>query len=114
MTPRREPALLWLGLISATIQLFSAFIFPLTIEQQGVLNAVAVAVAGVVTAVLVKSDQLAPVLLGAIQAVLAVALAFGWDLPPEHQSVIMAFAASVVAMFARTQVTAPAPTRVVA
>lgn len=99
---------MWLGLFAAGVQLVSAFILPLSDAQQGVLNALAVTIAGLITAVMVRSDQMAPAVLGVLQAVLAVGLAFGWHLAPEQQSVIMAFATSVVAMFVRTQVTAPA------
>lgn len=102
----REPALI-LALVAATVQMVSAFIFPLTAGQQGVLNALAVAVAGLVTAVLVRSDQLAPALLGVVQAILALGLAFGLALDTASQAVIMSFAAAIVAMFVRTQVTAP-------
>jgi ABC-type enterochelin transport system permease subunit len=113
VTPSREPALLILGLIAAVVQMVSAFLFPLTIDQQGVLNAVAVAIAGVITAAMVRSDQLAPAVLGAVQAILALGLAFGLNLAPEQQSVVMTFTAAVVAMFIRTQVQAPVPARVV-
>ncbi|HVM19790.1 MAG TPA: hypothetical protein VNV66_08615 [Pilimelia sp.] len=106
MSIRREPALI-LALVASTVQLVSAFVFPLSDAQQGVVNALAVAVAGLVTALMVRSDQLAPAILGVLQAAVALGLAFGWDLSPENQSVIMAFAATVVAMFVRTQVTAP-------
>jgi hypothetical protein len=106
MNPRREPALI-LGLVAAVIQMVSAFVFPLTVEQQGVLNAVAVAVVGLITAIIVRAEQLAPAILGLVQSVIAVGLAFGLHLTPENQSVIMTFAAAVVAMFTRQVVTAP-------
>lgn len=108
MNPRREPALI-LGFIAAAVQLVSAFVLPLTDAQQGVLNALAIAVAGLLTAVAVRSDQLAPAVLGVVQAALALGLAFGWSLSPENQSVIMAFVAALVSMFVRTQVAAPVP-----
>lgn len=102
----REPALI-LAFIAAAVQLVSSFVFPLTDGQQGAVNAIAIGVAGLVTAIAVKSDQLAPAILGVVQAALALGLAFGWDLAPEQQSVVMAFAAAGVAMFVRTQVVAP-------
>jgi len=102
----REPALI-LGLIAAAIQLFSAVILPLSVEQQGVLNAVAVAVLGLATAIAVSSDKAAPAVVGLVQAVLACALAFGLALSPETQGAIMAFTSAAVAMFVRTQVGAP-------
>jgi intracellular septation protein A len=108
MDPRREPALI-LGLVAAAIQVFSTFVIHLTVDQQGTLNAVAVAVAGIITGILVKSDQLAPMVLGLVQAVIAVALSFGWDLAPESQGVVMAFATALIAVIVRHQVTAPIP-----
>jgi len=55
----REPAQ-WLGLISATIALISSTAFEMTIQQQGVLNAVAVAIVGFVTAMAVSGEKAAP------------------------------------------------------
>ncbi len=72
-------------------------------------NAVAVAVMGLVTAVAVRSDKAAPAVLGLVQSVLACALAFGLVLSPDTQGAIMAFTSAVVAMFVRTQVSAPVP-----
>ena len=77
MSIRREPALI-LALVASTVQLVSAFVFPLSDAQQGVVNALAVAVAGLVTALMVRSDQLAPAILGVLQAAVALGLAFGW------------------------------------
>jgi urea transporter len=102
----REPAIL-LGLVAALVQVLSVLVFNWTIDQQAVINAVAVAVAGVVTAILVKADNLAPLLLGLSQAVVALALGFGWELSPDVQVSITAVVATLVAMFVRTAVTAP-------
>lgn len=102
----REPAQ-WLGLIAAAIQLLSALFFPLTIEQQGTLNAVAVAVFGILTALAVNAEKAAPLVGGFLQAILACALAFGVHLSPEMQSSAMAFVTAAVALFMRTQVVAP-------
>lgn len=107
---KREPAL-WLALIATVIQMVSAFVFPLSVDQQGVLNAVTLAIAGLVTALMVKSDQTAPAILGLLKAVIALGLAFGLSLTPENQAIIMSFAAAVVAMFIRTQVQASVPTQ---
>lgn len=104
----REPALI-LGLLAAAVQLFSATVLPLTIEQQGVLNAVSVAVIGLVTAVAVSAEKAAPAVLGVVQAVLACALAFGLALEPAVQGAVMAFTTALVSAFVRTQVVAPTP-----
>lgn len=102
----REPAQ-WLGLIAAAVQLISALFFPLTIEQQGTLNAVAVAVFGLITALAVNAEKAAPLVGGFLQAILACALAFGVHLSPEMQSSAMAFVTTAIALFMRTQVVAP-------
>jgi len=102
----REPALV-LGLIAAAIQLFSATLLPLSVDQQGVLNAVAVAAIGLATAAAVSADKAAPAILGLVQAVLACALAFGLDVAPETQGAVMAFVTALVSAFVRTQVSAP-------
>lgn len=112
MNITREPALI-VAFVVSLVMTVCAFVFPLTVDQQGILNAVAVAVAGVVTALMVKSDQLAPAILGLVKAVLALGLAFGLGLSTANQAVIMTAAAALVAAFVRTQVTAPVPVQVV-
>lgn len=104
----REPSLI-LGLIAAAIQLLSAVALPLSVEQQGVLNAVAVAVIGLVTAAAVSAEKAAPAVVGLVQAVLACALAFGLALSPEVQGAVMAFVTAALSAFVRTQVVAPVP-----
>jgi hypothetical protein len=102
----REPAQL-LGLISTAIALLSATLIPLTVGQQGVLNAVAVALCGFITAALVSAEKAAAALSGLLQACIAVALAFGFALSPEVQSSVLAFVAAGTAFWLRTQVHAP-------
>lgn len=98
----REPAL-YLALFASIVQLGSQFIWHLSTDQQGVLNAVAVALVGLITAFALHSDGESAAVLGFVQAILAAGLAFGLELDPTAQSVIMSFAAAVVAMFIRTQ-----------
>lgn len=104
----REPAL-WLALVTAAIQLSSAFFLDLSTEQQALLNALAVALSGAVTAYMVAQDRMVPALVGAMQALLSVAVGFGADLSPDTQAAVMASVAGVAAMFVRTQVWAPEP-----
>lgn len=104
----REPAQ-WIGLLSAAVALFSALVFPLSVEQQGALIAVATAVFGVAGALAVSGEKAAPLVAGLVQSVMALALAFGAELSPELQGTIMAFVASVVGFWLRTQVVAPVP-----
>lgn len=104
----REPAL-WSAFAASAIAMFSAFILPLSVDQQGVLNAVVAAVLGVVTAVVLKSDGLSAAILGLAKAAIAVGIAFGLAWSPETQAVVMTFAATVTGMFVRTQEVAPQP-----
>jgi len=106
MISSREPAIIW-ATIAAVVQVAVIFIFHLTIDQQGVVNAVAVAIGGLITAISVRSDQLAPAILGVAQAVIALALAFHLKLSPGEQAAIMSVVTTFVGMFVRTQVTAP-------
>lgn len=101
----RDPAL-WLGLIAAVVQLVAAFIFPLSTEQQAVLNAFAVGIAGALTAFFVRRDGQAAAIVGLAQAAIAVGLGFGLDIKPEGQAAIMAFVSTAAAAFVRTQVVA--------
>lgn len=104
----REPALL-IGLAAAIIQVVSSFAFPLSVEQQGTLNAVVVAVFGLATAASVAGDKLVPAILGGVQALVACALAFGLDLSPEKQGTIMLGVAALVSVVIRDRVVAKAP-----
>jgi hypothetical protein len=102
----REPVK-WLGLIAAAIQLFSSVFIPLSVDQQGALNAVAAALLGLIAAFMVSADKGVPLIAGLMQAVMACALTFNLDLSPTFQGAVMAFVSSLVAMYVRTQVTAP-------
>lgn len=108
MYVRREPALA-LALVAALVQLVSAWVLPLTDNQQGVLNALAAAVVGVVVAASVGLDKAVPLLAGLFQAGIAVGLAFGWDLGADQQSTLMAVVTTVVAFFVRQNVSAKVP-----
>lgn len=101
----REPAVL-LGLVAVLVKLVAAFGVDVSSEQQAVINAVAAAAVGVTLAVM-ASDGIGAALLGFIQAALALAVGFGLDWSAEQQAVVLSVAAGVVAMWDRTQVTAP-------
>jgi hypothetical protein len=104
----REPAL-WLAVVAAAVQLVAYWVFPLTDAQQGVINAVATALFGTITAFAVSAEKGVPFLLGLLQALIALALAFGLKLDPGAQVAIMAFATTVASFITRTQVVAPVP-----
>jgi hypothetical protein len=102
----RDPALYLTGFATA-IRLAAAFGLNFTETQQTILNATATAVAGLIVAVWVRRDGQVAAVLGAIQAVLALAVGFGLDMSAEQQALLMSFIGTAAAAFIRTQVTAP-------
>jgi hypothetical protein len=107
MTIRREPALLYVGLLAPLVQALAAFVFDADPTVQGAVNAVAVALAGAATAAIVRSDKLVPAITGAFQAIVALVLAFGVDWSAEQQAGLMIAVGAVVAVVVRDRVTAP-------
>ena len=105
----REPAVLWIGLLVPIVQAITAFLLDGSPETAGVVNAAAVAVAGAITAAMVRSDRLLPALVGAVQALFAVAVAFGLDWSAEQQALVLAPIALVLSIVVRDRVTAPVP-----
>jgi hypothetical protein len=108
----REPAL-WMSLFSSLVMVVSAFIFPLTPNQQGVLNALCTAGFGLAAAYFIDKGALSVSLLGFIKSLFALAIAFGWHQSPENQAILMSAISGLVAMFVRTQTTPinpPVPT----
>jgi hypothetical protein len=101
----REPAL-FLGGVAGVIQLLSLFL-PLSTTQQGVLNAVAVAIVGFVLAKAVAADKAAAALIGVAKALIALGLAFGLKLSPEAQVGIMTAVTAFLSYAARQSVVAP-------
>lgn len=101
----RDPAF-YAGLATAALQFASLFFFHLTDGQQAGLNAVFVALAGFVTAALVRKDGQLAALVGVAQAVVSGVLHFGVHWSAEQQASIMTLVALVAAAFIRTQVTA--------
>jgi len=104
----REPAA-WIALLAVVLQLLSSYLIHWSADTQGVVNAVIVALFGLWTAAHLPDwrDKILPALLGLVQAVFASMLAFGADVPATVQSQWMAFITTAVALFVRTQVTAP-------
>jgi hypothetical protein len=104
----REPAL-WLSLISSVVMIVSSFAFALSPEQQGVINAVALAFFGLLTAWSMARDGLSAAILGLIKAILALGIAFGLQMSSANQAIVMTLVAAVSAMFIRTQAVASVP-----
>ncbi len=104
----REPALLLIGVIAPAAQLILSFA-PWDAGVVTGLNAVAVAAAGLLTALFLRRDELVPALTGVGQAVLVLVLGFGLAVSPDQQALYMTVVGLVVAAFVRTQVEPKAP-----
>lgn len=102
----RDPAVI-LGFVSAFLQMLIAYGVHLSDGQTAAINAIAAAVLGLLTAVIVARDRLIPAILGIGQAGFTLALVFGANLSQRQVATTMAVAAVALALFARTQVTAP-------
>jgi hypothetical protein len=109
MNLNRDPAVLWIGLLAPIAQALAAFVFAADPAVQGAINAASVAVAGAITAFIVRSDQLLPALTGAIQAIIALVLAYGVDWTSEQQASLMVALGAIAAFIVRDRVTAPVP-----
>ena len=105
----REPALVMAFLMSL-IALISAFVFPLSIEQQGVLNAGVIALFGLITAALLAREKLVAAVEGFVRALVAIGIAFGLHWSPEQQAVVITFVSLAAALLGiRPQVVASVP-----
>jgi hypothetical protein len=103
----REPAA-WAGLLAISIKLLFAFVVHLDGDHQALANALVAALAGLFVAV-VTHDGVSAAILGVAQALLALAVGYGLKWSPDQQAVVMSAASAVLAMFVRSQVTAPVP-----
>lgn len=104
----REPALTATTLLAPAVGLLLLFLTDLPAGAQAGWNAVAVAVAGLITAVIVLRDKLAPAILGLSQAVISLLTVYGLGMTAEQSTGTMAFLALLVGAYVRTQVAAPA------
>lgn len=103
----REPAVAVEMLGSVALALL--LLIPMEDAVRGTANAVVLALAGFITALLVAADKALPALTGVIKAVFALVLALGMDLPDTTQVGILAVVGALGAFFVRQQVVAPVP-----
>ena len=102
----REPAV-WLGVIAAGLTLLVTLgVLDITSDQTALLMAAITAVFGVITAYL-TSDTMLGVLIGAANAIIALAVGFGLNVSPELTASIIGVVTVLTGFFQRTQ-TSPA------
>lgn len=104
----REPALI-LSLVATAVRLVSAFFIDVSPDQQAWINAAATAVLGLLVAAFVAHEGQVPAILGAIQALLALAVGFGLHWDAEQQAIFMSFVGTLAAFFVRSKVVAKVP-----
>lgn len=102
----REPALI-LGFVAAGLKLLTAFGLDVSADQQALINAVLAAAVGVWLAVVAKNGAWAAAIMQLAQGVMALFVGFGLDWSADKQGLVMAAVAALLALFERTQVTAP-------
>ncbi len=106
----REPAL-WGGLINTAVYVLGATVFHLSTKQESIAIAVTAAVLGFAVA-LATHDGVSAAILGLVKAVFAVGLGYGLKLDADKQAFLLSAAATLSAMFVRTQATARVPATV--
>lgn len=99
----REPAL-WAALAAAVVQ-GAGLVLHWSTDQQGAINAAVTVALGVVVAIAVR-DGINAAVLGGVQAVMNLVLAFGLQVDQPTQAAVMGLTAAILGMFIRTQVTA--------
>ncbi|MGW7334208.1 hypothetical protein ACWGIU_37550 [Streptomyces sp. NPDC054840] len=102
----REPALL-LGFAAAALKLAAAFGLNVSDTQQALINSALAAGVGVWLAIVAKDGALGAAITQLAQAFMALFIGFGLDWTAAKQATVMATLAAVLAMWERTQITAP-------
>ncbi|KIF00847.1 hypothetical protein PL81_38685 [Streptomyces sp. RSD-27] len=105
----REPALL-LGFAAAGLKLGAAFGLNVSDTQQALINAVLAAAVGVWLAIVAKDGALGAAITQLAQAGMALFVGFGLDWTAAKQATVMATLAAALALWERTQITAPVAT----
>ncbi|MFF4489404.1 hypothetical protein ACFY0F_23395 [Streptomyces sp. NPDC001544] len=103
----REPAA-WAALASIVLQVIGAFVADFDAETQAWVNAVVLAVLGLIVAVMVHDGVIAAIT-GLAQAVITLAAGLGLDWSAEKQALILSLITAVAQFAVRQVVTAPVP-----
>lgn len=103
----REPALI-LGFIAAAVSLIG-YQWNVNAGTQTAINTLAAAVVGLLLAIMARAGAWAAALMQLAQAGMSlfVGLGLGWD--ADKQALVMATLAAGLALYQRTQITAPVP-----
>jgi hypothetical protein len=101
----REPALL-LGFVAAAVKMLG-YLFNVSGDVQTAINAIAAGVVAVILAIMLRSGALGAAIMQVASAVMALIVGLGLDWSADKQALVMAVVSAGLALFTRTQVTAP-------
>lgn len=106
-TLKREPQ--WIAAVIVIVVMgVSLFALHPSVDQQGAINAVVIAVTAVFVALTTHDGQLAAIV-GLFKALIALGLAFGLHMSPAEQVEILTALTTLASMWLRTQLGAPVP-----
>lgn len=91
------------GVVAVAIALVGAFYAPLTPDLQGLIDAAATALAGVVTALLVRDDRSLPAMVALLHAAFELCLGLGLQISTDRQAAVMAAVTALTTAWLRTQ-----------
>lgn len=99
-----EPAL-WLGFVSSAVQLAAAFFLPWTDETVAIVNAAVAAGFGIWVAFSTRAadngGSIKGAILGGVQALINVAMVFGWQMSDKETSSLLLLVTMGCALFIR-------------
>jgi hypothetical protein len=98
---------MWVALVAVLVQTLVAYGVDLNEQQQAGINAVATLLMGLFIALSVARDQIVPAAASLLVAVLQLAVSFGAHMNQQEIATAGSLLTTVLAMWLRTQVTAP-------
>ncbi|MFI5831098.1 hypothetical protein ACIA6C_28255 [Streptomyces sp. NPDC051578] len=101
----REPALI-LGFVAALVKLLG-YQFDVSAGTQTAINVVAASIVGLILAVMARDGAWAAALMQLAQAVMSLFVGLGLHWSADRQAYVMAAIAAALALWERTQITAP-------
>lgn len=104
----REPAIVVTLLATIVRVLVAHFVHP-DADVQAWVDAAVTAAGGLIVAVWVRHEGQVPAILGFVQAVIALAIGFGFSIDAAQQAAIMSIVGGLAALFVRQHVVAPVP-----
>lgn len=104
----REPAIIVTLLATIVRTLVAHFIHP-GADEQAWVDAAVTAAGGLIVAVWVRHEGQVPAILGFVQAVIALAVGFGFQIDAAQQAAVMSIIGGLAALFVRQHVVAPVP-----